>query len=213
MQAGKPEAPVLKSLPPGDSGGRGCYTTGRRRDYQTVKALVSLIAPAVLLLGCVAGLNAQNPRVSPHEEVSKVVGGKTITVTYGRPYMKGRKIFGGLEPYGKVWRVGADEATTFTTTGDLMFGSLHVPAGTYAMFVTPGETEWTIILNKVAKTWGAYDYDKNKAQDLGQVTVKADKLPAPHEQLTIAIEPAGEKKATLEIIWEQTRVSVPLQVH
>jgi hypothetical protein len=181
-----------------------------------MKQLLLAIVPLALALCVAPALSAQAPKkapASPHETVTASIGGKTITITYGRPYMKGRKIFGGLEPLGKVWRTGADEATTFTTDGDLMFGSLHVPAGTYALFTIPSDGDWTVILNKVAKTWGAYDYEKNKAQDLGQVTAKTEKLNAPVEQLTIAIEPAAGKNATLSIVWETTRVTVPIMVH
>lgn len=182
-----------------------------------MKKLLLALAPLALALVAVQALSAQAAKkapASPHETVSAEIGGKTITITYGRPYMKGRKIYGELVPFGKVWRTGADEATTFTTTGDLMLGSLHVPAGTYALFTIPGESEWTVILNKVAKTWGAYDYEKNKAQDLGQTKAKMEKPDAPDvDQLIIAVEPAGEKNGTLVIYWEKTRVTVPVMVH
>src|ERR1700675_4332927 len=101
-----------------------------------------LILPTMTLL-LVAGLTltvgAQQQRLSPHEQVSITVGRNKITITYGRPYMKGRKIFGGLESYDKVWRTGADEATTLETTADLQIGSLKVPKGTYALFTIPGQ--------------------------------------------------------------------------
>ena len=181
-----------------------------------MKKTLLVIAPLALAMVALTNACAQAPKkapASPHETVTASVGGKTITITYGRPYMKGRKIFGGLEALNKVWRTGADEATTFTTDGDLMLGSLHVPAGTYALFTIPGESEWTVILNKVAKTWGAYDYQKNKAQDLGQTKAKTEKLGSPVEQLTIAIEPGAGKNATLSIAWETTKASVPIMVH
>lgn len=181
-----------------------------------MKQLLLAIAPLALALCVAPALSAQAPKkapASPHETVTASVGGKTITITYGRPYMKGRKIYGGLVPFDKVWRTGADEATTFTTDGDLMLGSLHVPAGTYALFTIPGTSEWTVILNKVSKTWGAFDYEKNKAEDLGQLKAKTKTIAAPVEQLTIAVEPAGGKKATLSIVWETTRVTVPIVVH
>lgn len=182
-----------------------------------MKKLLLTLAPLALALVAVPALSAQAPKkapASPHDTVTASVGGKTITITYGRPYMKGRKIYGGLVPFDKVWRTGADEATTFTTDGDLMLGSLHVPAGTYALFTIPGEKEWTVILNKVAKTWGAYDYEKNKAQDLGQTKAKAEHPDSPgYEQLIIAIENVSGNNATLAIAWENTRVTVPIMVH
>jgi hypothetical protein len=181
-----------------------------------MKQLLLVIAPLALALCVAPALSAQAPKkapASPHATVTASVGGKTITITYGRPFMKGREIYGGLVPFDKVWRTGADEATTFTTDGDLMLGSLHVPAGTYALFTIPGHEGWTIILNKVAKTWGAYDYEKNKAQDLGQAKAKTEKIAAPVEQLTLAIEPGAGKNATLSIVWAATRVTVPIMVH
>lgn len=181
-----------------------------------MKQLLLAIAPLALALCVAPALSAQAAKkapVSPHETVTAKVGGKTITITYGRPYMKGRKIYGELVPFDKVWRTGADEATTFSTDGDVMLGSLHVPAGTYALFTIPGSEGWTVILNKVSKTWGAYDYEKNKAQDLGQVKAKLSKTSSPVEQLTIAIEPGAGKNATLSITWETSRVTVPIMVH
>ncbi|MGD0579253.1 MAG: DUF2911 domain-containing protein [Bryobacteraceae bacterium] len=176
-----------------------------------MRKLLLVLLPLALLLCTARPARAQ--RKSPHDKVTATVGGATITVEYGRPYLKGRKMLGEHEPYGKVWRTGADEATTFTTTGDLMFGSLHVPAGTYARFTIPGEKEWTVILNKVAKTWGAFDYDKNKAQDLGQIKAKVAQLSWPVEQLTISIEAGDGPNGTLKIAWETTSISVPLVIH
>jgi hypothetical protein len=156
-------------------------------------------------------------RASPHEKVSATIGGATITVEYGRPYAKGRTIFGGLVPYGKIWRTGADEATTFETSRDVMLGDLKVPAGKYTLFTIPAEKEWTIILNKVlvdAKgkpTWGAYSYEKDKAQDLGQTKATAGPAAAT-EQLTITIDAAGEKDGALTIKWAETEVRVPIKV-
>jgi hypothetical protein len=181
-----------------------------------MKQLLLAIAPLALALCVAPALSAQAPKkapASPHDTVTASVGGKTITITYGRPYMKGREIYGGLVPWDKVWRTGANEATTFTTDGDLMLGSLHVPAGSYALFTIPGSQEWTVILNKVSKTFGAFDYEKNKAQDLGQTKAKAEKLSSPVEQLTLAIKPGAGKNATLSIDWATTRVTVPIMVH
>jgi hypothetical protein len=123
--------------------------------------------------------------------------------------MKGRAIFGKLEPYGKVWRTGADEATILTTDKDLMVGKIHVPAGSYSLFTIPGEKEWTLVLNKTAKQWGAFKYDQ--AMDLGRSPMKVEKV-APVETLTIAIEGSGTR-GTLKVSWETTAVSVPIMVH
>lgn len=126
-------------------------------------------------------------------------------MTYGRPYKKGREIFGKLEPFGKVYRCGADEATTITFSKDGTFGGKPVKAGTYSLFVIPNVTNWTIILNGNPKQWGAYDYEKNKDKDVLHVDVPVKKLGSVVEQLTIA-----EAGKNLTIAWDQTQVAIPV---
>jgi Protein of unknown function (DUF2911) len=137
---------------------------------------------------------------SPHDTLSV----KNLKVTYGRPYKKGRAIFGSLEPYGKVYRCGADENTTITFAKDGTFGGKAVKAGTYSLFVIPTETKWTIILNGNPKQWGAFDYEKNKDKDVLHVDVPVKKLSSVVEQLTIKA-PASD----LIIEWDQTQVAIP----
>src|SRR5438445_11219235 len=109
---------------------------------------------------------AQEPRKSPHESTSITINGHKITITYGRPYLRGRKMIGDHEPYGKVWRTGADEATTIHTDADLDINGLKVPKGVYALFTIPKENSWTLIINKTAKQWGAFTY--KEATDQGR---------------------------------------------
>ena len=149
-------------------------------------------------------------RVSPHEEVSATFGDDRVTIQYGRPSMKGRKIFGGLVPYDKVWRTGADEATKLTTTADLTIGGLAVPAGSYSLFTLPTEQGWKLIVNKTADQWGAFRYDQ--AQDLGRVDLQVTKSDKPVEQFTIELVPQGEKSGLLRLSWENTVASVPFTV-
>lgn len=158
-----------------------------------------LLLSTFVLAGIFASAQPTHPK-SPHDTLRT----KDVTVTYGRPYKKGREIFGKLEPYGKVYRVGADEATTITFAKDGSFGGKPVKAGTYALFAIPNEKQWTIILNGNPKQWGAYDYEKNKDKDVLQVDVPVKTLSAPVEQLTIA----SPGKA-LTISWDKTQVSVP----
>jgi hypothetical protein len=172
-----------------------------------------LIAPTMtvlLLVGLTLTVGAQQQRLSPHENVSIDVGRNKITITYGRPYMKGRKIFGGLESYDKVWRTGADEATTLETTADLQIGALKVPKGTYALFTIPGQNGWKLIVNKTAKQWGAFEY--KQADDLGRVDMKVTRTAQPVEQFTISLSAGGQDQAVLTMAWENTSANVAIKV-
>jgi hypothetical protein len=160
-----------------------------------------LLLSSVLLFSMLATAQANHPN-SPHDTVST----KDVKVTYGRPSMKGREIFGKLVPYGSVYRLGADEATTITFAKDGTFGGKSVKAGTYSLFAIPGEKNWTIILNSNPKQWGAYDYDKNKDKDVLKTDVAATMLSAPVEQFTI-----GVSNKDLSISWDKTKVDVPLK--
>src|SRR5262245_24240277 len=111
-------------------------------------------------------------RKSPHETVSS----KNVSITYGRPYKKGRDIFGELVPNGKVWRAGADEATVITFANDGTLGGKSVKAGSYTLFVVPEQSEWTIILNGQLNQWGAYDYEKNKDKNVLEVQAPVKSL-------------------------------------
>lgn len=139
--------------------------------------------------------------LSPHETAA----GQDISVRYGRPYKKGRVIFGGLEPFGKVYRCGADSATTITFNKDVIFGGKPVKAGTYTLFVIPNEESWTVILNSQLGQWGAFDYDKYKDKDVLHTDVPVKKLDSPLEQLTISVPPGS-----LIIAWDQIQVTVPV---
>jgi len=161
----------------------------------------------VMLVGLIAA--AQEKRASPHETVELTLNGKKITVTYGRPYMKGRKIVGGLVPYDEVWRTGADEATVLTTEADLTIGNLAVPKGSYSLFTLPSESGWKLIVNKEDKQWGAFNY--NEKRDLGRVDMKVGKTSAPVEQFTIAFAKAGNG-SIMKMEWENTSASVDLEV-
>src|SRR5215203_5292938 len=117
---------------------------------------------------------------SPHETVEYTVGGAKITLSYGRPLLKGRSL-DTLTPAGTIWRTGADEATTLTTDKGLMFGALMIPAGTYTLFTVPGPTSWKLVVSKQTGQWGT-EYSEDK--DLGRADLKVEKLPTPAEQVT-----------------------------
>ena len=158
-----------------------------------MKPILLVVTTLFILAACTGG------RKSPHESVSS----ENIKVTYGRPYKKGREIFGGLEKYGKVWRTGADEATEITFYKDGKFGGEPVKAGTYSLYTIPNENEWTIIINKQT---GQSGMTYNQSQDLLRIQVHPTKLDESVEQLTIRLE---EKNMTIE--WDKTRVVIPIE--
>ncbi|HSF88866.1 MAG TPA: DUF2911 domain-containing protein [Saprospiraceae bacterium] len=160
---------------------------------------------------CIAGLslvvsvaNAQtdkSTRPSPPVEIKDKIQGASVAINYSAPSVKGRTIWGDLVPYGKVWRTGANEATTFETDKDIMIQGQKLPAGKYALFTIPGETEWTWIFNSVWDQWGAYKYDESK--DVLRVKAVPQKSPVFNEQFRIDI---ADEKVTLS--WENLQVSL-----
>lgn len=167
-------------------------------------------------LAFAAGLFAQTPPAptipdpSPKSTLSQRVGLTDIEVVYYRPGMKGRKVFGGLEPFGETWRVGANNATTISFSTPVKFGGKDVPAGKYALFATLGEHEWTLILSSANNQWGAYRYDPK--DDVARVTAKAGSLGFEVETLLIDINSIRDESAMLNIVWENTVASVKIEV-
>ncbi|MDJ1469600.1 DUF2911 domain-containing protein [Cytophagaceae bacterium DM2B3-1] len=145
----------------------------------------------------------QNPPKSPRITSES----KFIKVSYGQPSKRGRTIFGpnGIEPFGKVWRTGANQATEITFTKDGKFGGTPVKAGTYTLFTIPEEKEWTVLLNSQLGQFGAFEYDKYKDKNVLEVKVPVKKLSSPVEKFTIT--PSDKD---LKIEWDQTSVVVPV---
>ena len=158
-----------------------------------------ILFSAVVFIGLAA---CSQKRKSPHETVTSK---DNVKVTYGRPYKKGRDIFGALEPYGKVYRVGADEATEITFPKDGTFGGKAVKAGTYTLFAIPNADKWTFILNSQVGQWGAFKYDQYKDKDVLHTDIPVKKLAAPIEQLTIRFEGSD-----MFVEWDTTQLDVPL---
>ncbi len=182
-----------------------------------------LLVPVAMLAVCASPLLAQQKRVSPHETVSAVVDGNRVTVVYGRPYTKDpktgepRKIWGGLVPFGKVWRTGADEATLFITQQDIQMGDATIPAGAYTLWTLPNEDgSAKLIINKQVGQWGQDYKDMKKvydeARDQARVDLKKGALEKPLDQFTISVgkDPAGG--GVLKLMWEDTMYSVPYAV-
>jgi hypothetical protein len=131
----------------------------------------------------------------------ELAGGKTVTIDYSSPRKKGRNVFPDVVKYGEVWRTGANEATTFVTTADVMVGSTRVPAGSYTLFTLPGKDKWTLIISKKTGEWGT-DYPGEK-EDLARVEMKSGGASAPVENFTISFEKAGNG-CNLKLAWDTT---------
>ena len=149
------------------------------------------------------------PAASPRAEVKQQVGVVHVTVNYASPGKKDRTVWGELVPYDAMWRTGANAATTFETTGDLTVAGSAVPAGKYAVFTIPGQSEWTVILNKNPDQGGTGDYDEK----LDQVRFKVKPVEGPaRERMTFLFTDTDEDSTRLDLEWAGLRVEVPITV-
>lgn len=164
----------------------------------------ALLALSLFLVTAAFAQEPAKKPLSPKQQVQYTANGKKVTIDYSAPSKRGRAIYGGLVPYGAVWRTGANAATTLTTESDLMIGSLHVPAGKYTLYTIPGEKEWTLIVNKQTGQWGT-TYDEK--QDLGRVKLKVAAVKEPVETFAIGID------KTLSFTWDTTKAWIPVVVH
>ena len=169
-----------------------------------------VIAAAALIPGWMSVVDAQRPRASPHESVSGSAGGADLAITYGRPYMRGRVIFGSLVPFGRVWCPGADEATVLTSSKPITIGgALQVPAGPHTIWMLPTADAWTLI---VSREPSGFHTRYHEDADLGRVPLDKRTLDAPVEQLTFTFRKAGDNAGAIVMSWEQTEVSAPFTV-
>lgn len=167
-----------------------------------------LIFTALLAISVSAYSQWTIPAASPRQTVEQQFSMSKITVDYGRPGVKGRKIFGDLVPYGKVWRAGANSSTKIEFKQSINFGGTIVPAGKYGLYILPTEKEWKIILNSDFQSWGT-DYDASK--DLYVVTVPVQKLAEKQEFFEIALNPLDENSVDLVFKWDNVKTVVPLK--
>jgi hypothetical protein len=188
----------------------------------------------VLLAAVATDAQLRMPRASQNATVTQTVGITDITIKYGRPGVKGRKIFGdaptdsyakgeetldnqyrrpegmAIVPYGHVWRTGANEATQFTVTDDVMINGQKLAAGSYSLHTIPAKDEWTIVFNGTANQWGSFDYDP--AKDTLRVKVKPQWVKDNQEWMMFTIDPATEDSATVNIRWEKALVPFTVTV-
>lgn len=148
------------------------------------------------------------PAASPRATVEQQFSMSKITVDYGRPGVKGRKVFGDLVPYGKVWRAGANSSTKIEFRQSINFGGVMVPAGKYGLYILPNEKDWKIILNSDSQSWGtAYDASK----DLYSVVVPVQKMADRQEFFEIALQPLDDNAIDLVFKWDNVKAVVPMK--
>lgn len=172
--------------------------------YSLLLAFIAFLLPSVMF-----AQKDKSKRASPPATATGKIGEATITIDYSSPSVKGRKIWGDLVPYDKVWRAGANEATIFTTDKDIKVDGKSLPAGKYSLYAIPGEKEWTIILNSQTGQWGIKmdgSTTEDPAKDVVRVTVKPMKAKSFAEHLTYTVDGKG-----FALVWENVDVAVPVK--
>lgn len=166
-----------------------------RQDSADVAGLAHAFARAELLAGPMG-------QMSPRDTVRASIAGVDLLVDYGRPHMRGRTIFGGLVPLGKVWRTGANAATQFSTSAPIVIGDVTVPAGLYTLWSIPSDSGAELVINRQTGQWGT---EYNPGQDLARIPMVRSDLPEPVEVFTIQIRPRGDRGGVLVFEWDRTR--------
>jgi hypothetical protein len=201
------------------------------------RSFISLIAHMALIFGAAQFVSAQvrTPRASPKASVMATVGVTDVTITYSRPAVKGRTIWGdplpeqasakgeatlddqtlrpkgaAIVPWGHAWRTGANEATQFVVTDDVFINGEKLPAGSYSLHTVPTKNEWTLIFNSVANQWGSFNYDS--AKDTLRVKAKPEWVAENKEWLEYVIDPVDESSIKVNIRWEKVRVPFTVEV-
>ena len=165
-----------------------------------MKSLILATLVAAFTVGASQAQDDKTKRKSPPATAKETVGDVTVTIAYSQPSVKDRTVWGDLVPYGKVWRTGANEATTIEFSKDVTINGKKLKAGKYALFTIPNEGQWTVIFNSEAEQWGAYKY--KEAQDALRVDVKPSE--AKHmEKMTFTVSKDGE----VSLHWEKLKVS------
>ncbi|PYP83827.1 MAG: hypothetical protein DMG65_23635 [Candidatus Angelobacter sp. Gp1-AA117] len=170
--------------------------------------LVGILALMCMLTLLAAAQEDKSKRPSPPGTAEVTLKGKKITIDYSRPYLKGRHVGQELAPWGKVWRTGANEATTLKTEANLNIGGTNVPAGTYTIYSVPSEGTWKLIINKQTGQWGT-EYDEK--QDLARIDMQKSQAKTPVEQFTISFDKKSGDSADLVLEWENLHLSVPVK--
>ncbi len=170
--------------------------------------LITVAALVLLMVALFPVMQSQTKKASPEATATATIGSAQVAIKYCQPSKRNRVIFGELVPFGEVWRTGANEATTFTTSADLSVNGVTLPAGTYTLWSIPGPTEWTVIWNSKSYAWGVSFGAKASRKpefDALQVKVPVESLPETLEMFTIGLDGTG-----MTLSWDQTQVKVPM---
>jgi len=185
-----------------------CFPGGKVMKKSALLLAVLFFAVAISAPAQMSMAQDKSKRPSPPANAEcKFSDGKTVKIDYSSPRAKGRKIYGGLVPYGQVWRSGANEATTFVTDSPVVVGGQTVPAGSYTLFTVPEADKWTLVLSKKTGEWGT-DYP-GQGEDLARIPMTVSKTASQVENFTISFDQSGSK-CTLHLDWENTRASVDI---
>jgi len=170
------------------------------------------ISLALLFAASVFSLNAQDlklPALSPTSKITQEFSTSSIEVSYSRPSMRGRKIFGELVAYNEVWRTGANSATKIKFGEDVMVAGQEVKAGEYSVYTIPGRDQWEVIFNKGLTNWGTMGYEKK--DDVARFMVKSETLATPVSTFTIQVSNLTYNSANIDLMWEKTKISIPVK--
>jgi TolA-binding protein len=174
------------------------------------KHTIALTATLFMAASALAQGPIRLPELSPAASAAQTIGVTDVNVTYHRPAVNKRRIWGGLVPYGTVWRAGANEGTTLAFSTPVTFQGKEIPAGTYGLFMIPGPTDWTVMLSRFAGGWGAYMYDPS--EDVARVTVTPQTMSENQERLAYEFDDLANDGATLALRWEKLRVPIRISV-
>jgi tetratricopeptide (TPR) repeat protein len=166
----------------------------------------------IILCSTVLAAQIEIPKASPFSRVEQDVGLTKITVAYSRPEAKGRKIFGGLVPYGRIWRVGANESTKFTTDSDISVLGNYLPQGTYALYAFPYKDYWEVVFHKNTEHWGDGRKAYNQEEDVFRVRINPVKISDYQENFLITFDEIDHNSCNMLWIWENTIISIPIAV-
>ncbi len=181
-------------------------------NFKAIPVILALGGALMVSSGALADTaKVEFPAASPSCTLKQRVGLTDIEVSYSRPGVKGREIFGAMIPYGKVWRTGANSATKLVFSTDVKIDGHEIPAGTYALMTIPDKDEWTVIINKGSDQWGSYKYDEKT--DLVRFKVKPVQIPSSVETLTIELDNIKDESAELKLVWDKTKVPMKLEVN